>query len=58
LPKNFHETFKHAWRFHELKAFIGQAFKGAAVLGYRKALITPPMRASGSPAGGKVFGGF
>jgi hypothetical protein len=37
--------------FHELEAFIGQAFKGAAVLGYRKALITPPMGDSSSPAG-------
>jgi hypothetical protein len=43
--------FRLAWIFHELEAFIGQAFKGAAVLGYRKALITPPMGASGSPAG-------
>jgi hypothetical protein len=31
------------WTFHELEAFIGKAFKGAAVLAYRKALITPPM---------------
>jgi hypothetical protein len=30
------------WIFHESEAFIGQAFKGAAVLGYRKALITKP----------------
>jgi hypothetical protein len=39
------------WIFHELEAFIGKAFKGAAVPGYRKPLITPPMGASGSPAG-------
>jgi hypothetical protein len=34
-----------------LEAFIGKAFKGVAVLGYRKPLITPPMGASGSPEG-------
>jgi hypothetical protein len=39
------------WIFHELEAFIGKAFKVVAVLGYRKALITPPMGASGSPEG-------
>jgi hypothetical protein len=31
-----------AWIFHEFETFIGKAFKGAAVLGYRKALITKP----------------
>jgi hypothetical protein len=37
-----------AWIFQELEAFIGKAFKGAAVLGYRKALITiPPARPQG-----------
>jgi hypothetical protein len=39
-----------SWIFNELEAFIGQAFKGAAVLGYGKPLIAPPMGASGSPA--------
>jgi len=41
-----------------LEALIGKAFKGAAVLGYRKALITPPMGASGSPEGVKTFWQF
>jgi hypothetical protein len=37
-----------AWTFHELEAFIGQAFKGAAVLSYRKPLITKsPARPQG-----------
>jgi len=39
------------WIFHELEVFIGKAFKGAVVLGYRKALIPPPMGTSGSPDG-------
>jgi hypothetical protein len=43
--------FRLAWAFHQSEGFIGKAFKGAAVLGYRKVLITPPMEASGSPAG-------
>jgi hypothetical protein len=34
-----------------LEALIGKAFKGTAVLGYRKAVITPPMEASGAPEG-------
>jgi hypothetical protein len=34
-----------------LEAFIGKAFKSAAVLGYRKPLITPPLGASGVPEG-------
>jgi hypothetical protein len=37
--------------FHESEAFIGKAFKGAAVLRYRKPLITPRVEASGSPDG-------
>ncbi len=37
--------------FHELEGFIGKAFKGAAVLRYRKPLITQHMEASGSPEG-------
>jgi hypothetical protein len=43
--------FRLAWAFHEREAFIGKAFKGAAVLGYRKAWITRPMGASGLPEG-------
>jgi hypothetical protein len=46
-----------AWTFHEREVFIGKAFKGAAVPGYRKALITRPMGAYAAPAGGKLFGG-
>jgi hypothetical protein len=34
-----------------LEAFIDKAFKGAALLMYRKTLITPAMGASGSPEG-------
>jgi hypothetical protein len=41
-----------------LEAFIGKAFKGAAVLTYRKALITPPMGASGSPDGENFLAAF
>jgi hypothetical protein len=49
--KRIHEISGLARLFHELEAFIGKAFKGAAVLRYRKPLITPHMEASGSPDG-------
>jgi len=37
--------------FHESEAFIGKAFKGAAVLRYCKPLITQHMEVSGAPDG-------
>ncbi len=44
--------------YHELAAFIGQAFKGAADRWYCKPSITPHMEASDAPPGGTIFGGF
>ncbi len=44
--------------FHESEAFIGKAFKDAAVLRYRKSLITKHMEASGSPKGWIFFSAF
>jgi hypothetical protein len=38
-------------KFHVLEVFIDKAFKGCAVLGYCKALITRYMQASRAPAG-------
>jgi hypothetical protein len=38
-------------KFYALEAFPGKAFKGFAVLGYCKPLITRYMEASGVPAG-------
>jgi hypothetical protein len=45
------QAIRLTWIFHELEALIGKAFKGAAVLRYRKALVPPPMGGSASPEG-------
>jgi hypothetical protein len=43
------------WVLHESEAFICKALKGKAIGAYADPLITPQMKASGSPAGGKLI---
>jgi hypothetical protein len=45
-------------RISRWEAFIGKAFKGAALPGHRKLLITLPMTVRVAPAGRKLLGGF
>jgi hypothetical protein len=39
---------------HESEAFICKALKGEAIVAYAEPLITPQMKASGSPPRGKI----
>ena len=51
------EPFTHlsilffSWILNESEDFICKAFKGEAIVHYAEPLITPQMKASGSPAG-------